>query len=379
MDTYSHKVMAVNNHINDQQHFIFHISSHAIAFIALIIACFAITGYIRYRRLPKDAIIVPKKGMHPPTAPPGHPPVNNRTLNDISHIDTNIYHPSDSMLPYVMVSSTDHNVQTPGALQMSALDIYIDESDTTLRTGFMQSNGFFGPLLKDDPNFGINGYNCSATTRPDIYGTIKSYPKITDRYPGICNSEGSFKDGDNEKIWTEGDTSGEQWGYTELYNDETDENLINRFYISELKVNIGIVGVKCALSCQNYQEATYENVPTYICKLPTIPNGQIVSGFFECLAENTFENNFKPTLFVSEDDSLSATNSNSNVLNGEYLTNSNGPNNFNQGDKVNFTQNNKVPLRTQKYLYIKTNTNIEPGEYSGSFHIHLKITSSVPH
>ena len=104
-----------------------------------------------------------------------------------------------------------------------------------------------------------------------------------------------------------------------------------------------------------------------------------MSGFFECLAKNNFDNDFKPTLVVSDDDSLSATNSNSNVPNGEYLTNSNGSDNFNQGDKVNFTENNKVSLRTQKYLYIKTNTNIEPGEYSGSFHIHLKITSSVPH
>lgn len=360
MGTYSSNDAAVNNYINEQQHFIFHISSHGIAFIALIVACFAITGYIRYRRLPKDTIMMPKKESHPQTSPPGHPPVNNRTLNDISHIDTNIYHPSDSMLPYVMVSSTDHNVQTPGALQMSALDIYIDESDTTFRTGFMQSNGFLGPELKDDPNFELNAFPCST---------------LPTQYPGICiPNGGSFKPMSEQNIqdsfqllmkqlarpWQEGDTSGETWGAN--------------------KVDIAIVREKCALSCQQYQEGvTGENVPTYICKLPTIPNGQIVSGFFECLAENTFVDNFKPTLFITEDGTLSATNSNLNNLKGEYLTGFNGPDNFKQGDKVNFTENNKVSLRNQKYLYIKTNTNNTAGEYSGSFHIHLKITSTVPH
>ena len=55
MDTNSNKVGAF---INDQQHFVFHLSSHAVAFIALIIACFAITGYIRFRNnsIPLDKI-----------------------------------------------------------------------------------------------------------------------------------------------------------------------------------------------------------------------------------------------------------------------------------------------------------------------------------
>ena len=184
MDTYSYKVAAVNNHINDQQHFIFHISSHAIAFIALIIACFAITGYIRYRNIPTSAIKSPKEDHHPDTSLPGYD-TDGRTLDHASLSQPNLFHSSPALASHVMTTATEHTTKISQGLQMSTIEIHIADTVSELKTGFMQSSGFFGPYYQDDPNFDLNGYYCSD---------------LMDKYPGICEANGSFKNGD-PKLW----------------------------------------------------------------------------------------------------------------------------------------------------------------------------------
>ena len=128
MDTYLNKISAVNNHINDQQHFIFHISSHSIAFIALIIACFAVAGYIRYRVKPEH-VTIPTKDHHTKSYNLGSP---NPTVHTLAHapiMRTNLYHPAPKLVRNVTVVSREHYGvnQLPELIE---LDIHIYSYDT---------------------------------------------------------------------------------------------------------------------------------------------------------------------------------------------------------------------------------------------------------
>lgn len=379
MDTYSYKVAAVNNHINDQQHFIFHISSHAIAFIALIIACFAITGYIRYRNIPTSAIKSPKEDHHPDTSLPGYD-TDGRTLDHASLSQPNLFHSSPALASHVMTTATEHTTKISQGLQMSTIEIHIADTVSELKTGFMQSSGFFGPYYQDDPNFELNEYFCQPN---QLSRNFYTDPRATiiSKFPGICNAEGSFKrsigymENTEDSSWLEGNKSGEPWGWVQNAG-----NSHWNYPTFRGKADIRIVREKCAASCLQYNETiTGDKTHTYLCKLPLLSKGIISSGSIKCINKNNFSSDFQPILVISDKGTLSATsvNSTSDIQSCVDLT---VPTAFDDNTEVPFTINDSnSPLKEQKYIYMRASNNQPAGEYSGHFLITINISSIKHH